>query len=261
MRGILNGSTFETPDGERYYKLKADAKETKLYFRCKNYTKGCKVILHTNYTDRDDNDLKVIFKTGEHNHRYNEKSSECGVGRGRKRRYARAEADDEDSELEEEEEDEEGESGDGETDDGESGEGEEEESGEEDEGTVEAEKCRYSFGLVILNYLQYLNVLSDEVLKEALKHICPFEYDLIYTIMGVYTECAKGNEITIDDPILTSRVDRAMNILDSVKGGGKSKRNVKIFREDEMLEVLRKIIAHFVGDPTLIFKALVTYDI
>ena len=136
MRGILNGSTFETPDGERYYKLKADAKETKLYFRCKNYTKGCKVILHTNYTDRDNNDLKVIFKTGDHNHRFDQDSSECGVGRGRKRRYARAEAD-EDSELEEE--DEEGESGDGETDDGESGEDEEEESGEEDEETVEAE--------------------------------------------------------------------------------------------------------------------------
>ena len=104
-------------------------------------------------------------------------------------------------------------------------------------------------------------MLSDEVLKEALKNICPFEYDLIYTIMGVYTECAKGNEITIDDPILTRRVDRAMNILDSVKGAGKSKRNVKIFREDEMLEMLREIIAHFVGDPTLIFKALVTYEI
>ena len=104
-------------------------------------------------------------------------------------------------------------------------------------------------------------MLSDEALKEALKHICPFEYDLIYTIMGVYTECAKGNEITIDDRILTSRVDRAMNNLDSVKGGGKSKRNVKIFREHEMLDVIRKIIAHFVGDPTLIFKALVTYEI
>ena len=179
------------------------------------------------------------------------------------------ESDEEDSDLEEEEEDEDGESGDGETEDGgseeEAEEEEEEEEGdgegeEEDEESVEAEKSRYSFGLVILNYLQYLNVLSDEALKEALKHICPFEYDLIYTIMGVYTECAKGNEITIDDRILTSRVDRAMNNLDRVKAGGKSKRNVKIFREPEMKDVIRKIIAHFVGDPTLIFKALVTYE-
>ena len=160
----------------------------------------------------------------------------------------------------------EGETGDGETDDGGSEEEVEEEEeegdgeGEEDEESVEAEKSRYSFGLVILNYLQYLNVLSDEALKEALKHICPFEYDLIYTIMGVYTECAKGNEITIDDRILTSRVDRAMNNLDRVKAGGKSKRNDKIFREPEMQDVIRKIIAHFVGDPTLIFQALVTYE-
>ena len=48
MRGKLIDSTLETPDGERYYKLKADAHETKLYFRCRMYTKGCKVILHTN---------------------------------------------------------------------------------------------------------------------------------------------------------------------------------------------------------------------
>ena len=173
MRGILNGSTFETPDGEKYYKLKSDAKETKLYFRCRMYTKGCKVILHTNYTDRDDNDLKVIFKTGEHNHRYNQNSSECGVGRGRKRKYARV-VDDEDSELEDENEDDDEDGDDGESDDGEDSEededDEEEESGEDEEDEeMEDKKCRYSYGLVILNYLQYLNVLSDEMFKEALK--------------------------------------------------------------------------------------------
>ena len=96
--------------------------------------------------------------------------------------------------------------------------------------------------------------------KEALKHICPFEYDLIYTIMGVYSECAKGREITIDDPILTRRVDRVMNTLVRfVKEDAKSKRYVKIFREDGMADMLRGIIAHFVKNPTLIFSALVTY--
>ena len=154
MRGTLDGNTFETPDGQKYYKQKADANETKLYFRCKNYAKGCKAVLHTKYTDRDDKDLKVIFKSGQHNH----KSSECGVGRGRKRRrygrvesdedgneeddddcdgrkrrrYARVESNEEDSDLEEEEEDEEGESGDGEADDGGSEEDEAEEDGSEE---------------------------------------------------------------------------------------------------------------------------------
>ena len=78
--------------------------------------------------------------------------------------------------------------------------------------------------------------------------------------MGVYSECAKGREITIDDPIFTRRVDRTMNILvRGVKEGVKNKRNVKIFLEDGMADMLREIIAHFVKVPTLIFSALVTY--
>ena len=92
MRGSLNGNTFETPDGQKYYKQKSDALKTKLYFRCRMYAKGCRVVLHTHYTDRDNNDLKVIFKSGDHNHRFDHDSSECGVGRGRKRRYARVES-------------------------------------------------------------------------------------------------------------------------------------------------------------------------
>ena len=32
------------------------------------YRKGCGVILHTEYVDRDDNHLKVIYKAGKHNH-------------------------------------------------------------------------------------------------------------------------------------------------------------------------------------------------
>ena len=88
--------------------------------------------------------------------------------------------------------------------------------------------------------------------KEAIKHICPFEYDLIYTIMGVYSECAKGREITIDDPILTRQVDHTKNrLVRLVKEGGKNKRYVQIFREYFMVGMLRGIIDHFVKDPTL----------
>ena len=54
MRGKLNGGTFETPDGQTYYKRKNDALKTKLYFRCKNYSKGCRVVLQTEYVDHDD---------------------------------------------------------------------------------------------------------------------------------------------------------------------------------------------------------------
>ena len=135
MRGNLNGGTFETPDGHTYYKRKHDALKSKLYFRCKKYSKGCKAVLHTDYTECDNNDLKVIFKTGEHNHGYNHKSSECGAGRGRKRRYARVESDEEDSEHEEDSEGDDGDDYDEESDDGEDSEvddGEEEEADEKE---------------------------------------------------------------------------------------------------------------------------------
>ena len=102
MRGKLNGNTFETldGDGQKYYKQKSDALLTKLYFRCRMYIKGSRVILHTNYKDRDDDDFKVIFKAGKHNHgEPDQNSSDCGVGRGSKRKYARVVDDEEDSEL------------------------------------------------------------------------------------------------------------------------------------------------------------------
>ena len=89
MRGILNGSTFETLDGYKHYKLKAAALQTKLNFRCKMYSKGCRVILHTEYVHRDDADLKVIFKSGKHNRAgFIQNFSDCGVGAGRKLKYA-----------------------------------------------------------------------------------------------------------------------------------------------------------------------------
>ena len=104
-------------------------------------------------------------------------------------------------------------------------------------------------------------MLNDKNFKEALKYICPFEYELIYDIMGLYSECAKGRDIMIDDPILTRQVDHTMNrLVRLVKEGGKNKRYVQIFREDFMAGMLRGVIGHFVGDPTLIFRALVTYE-
>ena len=61
MLGKLNGNTFETLDGHKYFKHKSDALRTKLYFRCRMYSKGCRVMVHTIYTDRDEDRLQVIF--------------------------------------------------------------------------------------------------------------------------------------------------------------------------------------------------------
>ena len=132
MRGKLNGSTFETPDGQKYYRVKTDALKSKLYFRCKNYSKGCRVVLHTEYVDCDDDDLKVISTSGKHNHRFNQNSSGCGVRRGRKRNYAGLVYDDEDSELDEEEG--------GEGEDGYEGEGDKSDDGEDREETEDEEE-------------------------------------------------------------------------------------------------------------------------
>ena len=104
-------------------------------------------------------------------------------------------------------------------------------------------------------------MLSVEKFKEALKYICPFQYELIYDIMGLYSECAKSRDIMIDGPILTRQVDHTMNrLVTLVKDGCKNRRYVQIFREDRMTHMLRRVIGHFVGDPTLIFRALVTYE-
>ena len=104
-------------------------------------------------------------------------------------------------------------------------------------------------------------MLNDKKFKEALKYICPFEYELIYDIMGLYSECAKGGDIMIKDPVLTRQVDHTMgSLVKLVKEGGKNKRYVQIFHADGMPGMLRGVIGHFVGNPTLIFRALVTYE-
>ena len=105
-------------------------------------------------------------------------------------------------------------------------------------------------------------MLSDKKFKEKLKYICPFEYDLIYDIMELYSECAKGTDIMIKDPILTKQVDHTMRILVKlVKEGGTHKRYVQILHGDGIVGLLRGVKGHFVGNPTLIFRALLTYEI
>ena len=91
----------------------------------------------------------------------------------------------------------------------------EEEDGSEDEDdeTEEDEKSQYAYGHVIMSYILHLDVLNDKKFKDALKYICNFEYELIYDIMGLYSEYAKGSDIMINDPILTRRVDHTMDRL------------------------------------------------
>ena len=205
MRGSLNGGTFETPDGHTYYKRKHDALKSKLYFRCKNYSKGCRVVLHTEYVDCDNKDVKVISITGKHNHGFNPYSSKSGVRRGRKRNYAQlAEYDNEDGEGEDDDDGDECEDCDDYDEDGEdseeceeeeedgSEEQEEEDGGEEEEDeendtpehddetgeevaeeTVEGEMTRISNGVGIMRYVQFLNWLGEEDLAEKVQFTAP----------------------------------------------------------------------------------------
>ena len=79
--------------------------------------------------------------------------------------------------------------------------------------------------------------------------------------MGLYSECAEGSNIMIKDPILTKQVDHNMgSLVKLVKEGGTHKRYVQILHGDGMVGMLRGVIGHFVGNPTLIFRALVTYE-
>ena len=58
--------------------------------------------------------------------------------------------------------------------------------------------------------------------------------------MELYSECAKGSDIMIDDPILMRQVDHTMNRLVRLGNeGGKNKRYAQIFRDYDMVGMIR----------------------
>ena len=81
MEGELKGSIFRCSDGYKYYKVKWDAGKTKLYLRCYKHQEGCRVNIHTEYADRDEKNLRVIYRRGVHSH-----SASPGVNRNELRR-------------------------------------------------------------------------------------------------------------------------------------------------------------------------------
>ena len=68
MEGELKRSVFRCSDGHKYYKVKRDVGKTKLYLRCYKHWEGCRVRIHTDYADRDEKNLRVIYKNGVHSH-------------------------------------------------------------------------------------------------------------------------------------------------------------------------------------------------
>ena len=84
MQGIWSGNTFESVDGHRYYKHGTDVRKSKVYLRCRIYSKGCPVFVHVRSLEqKDECDLKVIYKSGKHNHgggKQERYSSESGLG-------------------------------------------------------------------------------------------------------------------------------------------------------------------------------------
>ena len=68
MEGELKWSIFRCSDGYKYYKVKRDAGKTKLYLRCYKHREGCRVNIHTEYADKDEKNLRVIYKNGVHIH-------------------------------------------------------------------------------------------------------------------------------------------------------------------------------------------------
>ena len=99
-------------------------------------------------------------------------SSESGLGRGRKIKYAREVNDDEsklendEDDLEEEEDDE---ASDESKESGEEASNESEDESEDDGETDEDKMCRYSYGVIVMNYVQFLNLLGDENFAAKIK--------------------------------------------------------------------------------------------
>ena len=68
MEGKFNGSTLRCNDGCRYYKANSNKGKTKLYFKCYKHKSGCRVMVHTKYVDKDEDQMHVIYSNGNHNH-------------------------------------------------------------------------------------------------------------------------------------------------------------------------------------------------
>ena len=68
MEGELKRAVFRCSDGHKYYKAKSDVGKTKLYLRCYKHCEGCRARIHTEYADRDEKNLRVIYKNGVHTH-------------------------------------------------------------------------------------------------------------------------------------------------------------------------------------------------
>ena len=78
--------------------------------------------------------------------------------------------------------------------------------------------------------------------------------------MELYGECVKGSDIMIKDPILTKQVDRITgSFVKLAKQGYSYKPHVQFLPSKDMIRVLKGMIGHFVRDPTLVFRAVVTY--
>ena len=68
MEGQMNGNIFRCNDGHKYYRIKSDTNRTKWYLECYKYRTGCRVVVHTNYTDKTVDRLRVLHQNGTHNH-------------------------------------------------------------------------------------------------------------------------------------------------------------------------------------------------
>ena len=109
-----------------------------------------------------------------------------------------------------------------------------------------------------MNYVQFSNLLGDENFAVKIKYIAPFDFIIIYKMIGLYKECVKGSDIILGDPKLTKEFADILSSIDKVaeKTCG-HKQLVQFLHVKDVLGVLKGIIGQFVGDPTLIFRALV----
>ena len=69
MEGQLKGLIFRCNDGHKYNKHSSNGGKTKLYYQCAKYRRGkCRVSIQTEYTDKDEKNLRVIHRNGFHSH-------------------------------------------------------------------------------------------------------------------------------------------------------------------------------------------------
>ena len=265
MTGRLSGNILNTNDGYKFYRQKSNVLKSKLYFRCTHYRSGCTAIIHTAYRSNNaiPKDLKIIYRAGSHNHSpqiYSKKKKEDGerLLDEDDKLNSELDTDSEDNETMEDEEtggtdDEDGdESIDYDDEDGEQDEDDDEDdnfSDEENDGNTASD------GLMVLYYLQFLNYLEDNQLKQILERLTPIELGSIRIAFNCYMENQDKN-FNMDNHLVLNLQSELNNVSYFIDGEFSHEHSIDFLKSGKFFDAFKQILSNLCCMPSIVLSAV-----